>query len=241
MTIAARDLITDAMRTLGVLASGEVPSADMAQDALRMLNYMIDLRKNTSTGIYAVQSTMFATQGGKGTYTLGPGGDWDIPRPTYIEDIRYRYDDQDLEWPMARLTPHEYWGIYLKGTQSTLPHAWFDDGAFPMRNIALYFIPSTSRHVVVHSWVLLDNLMTIDDAIFLPEGYELWLRYELAKHLAPEYEQAWTPQLEMLRQEVEGVVRQRNRQQRIEPVWMDPALRPGRRVGTSPTAVRQGL
>lgn len=68
------DIITRAMKDIGALAAGEVPTADEAQDGLDMLNDMIDQWSNESMMVFYRTEIVFNTVQNTVQYTLGPGG-----------------------------------------------------------------------------------------------------------------------------------------------------------------------
>jgi hypothetical protein len=68
------DIVTRAMKDIGALAGGEVPTADEAQDGLAMLNDMIDQWSNESMMVFYRTEIVFNTIQNTVQYTLGPGG-----------------------------------------------------------------------------------------------------------------------------------------------------------------------
>lgn len=68
------DIITRALKDIGALAAGEVPTADEAQDGLDMLNDMIDQWSNESMMVFYRTEIVFNTVQNTVQYTLGPGG-----------------------------------------------------------------------------------------------------------------------------------------------------------------------
>lgn len=68
------DIITRAMKDIGALAAGEVPTSDEAQDGLDMLNDMIDQWSNESMMVFYRTEIVFNTVQNTVQYTLGPGG-----------------------------------------------------------------------------------------------------------------------------------------------------------------------
>ena len=69
-----RDIITRAMKDIGALAAGEVPTADEAQDGLDLFNDMIDQWSNESMMVFYRTEIVFNTVQNTVQYTLGPGG-----------------------------------------------------------------------------------------------------------------------------------------------------------------------
>lgn len=68
------DIINGALRAIGALASGEVAESDMAQDALDMLNDMIDQWSNQHLMIAYQTEIVFPLVDNVTQYTIGLGG-----------------------------------------------------------------------------------------------------------------------------------------------------------------------
>jgi hypothetical protein len=68
------DIVTRALKDIGALAAGEVPTAAEAQDGLDMLNDMIDQWSNESMMVFYRTEIVFNTTQNTVQYTLGPGG-----------------------------------------------------------------------------------------------------------------------------------------------------------------------
>ena len=67
----AQDIITDALRTLGVIASGETPTAHDMNDALGRLNRIIETWQTDERAYYSQIDSAFALTIGKGQYAIG--------------------------------------------------------------------------------------------------------------------------------------------------------------------------
>src|ERR1700691_5676144 len=85
LTQAALDIITDALVACGSQSAGEPVSADDAQAGLRILNQMMDVWNSLRLMIYTIQRITFPLLANKQTYSVGFGGDVNIPRPPRIE------------------------------------------------------------------------------------------------------------------------------------------------------------
>jgi hypothetical protein len=68
------DIITRAMKDIGAVAAGEVPTADEAQDGLDMLNDMLAQWSNENMMVFYRTEIIFQTVQNTVQYTLGPGG-----------------------------------------------------------------------------------------------------------------------------------------------------------------------
>jgi hypothetical protein len=66
------DIISRALKDIGALEAGEVPTPDAAQDALDMLNDLIDQWSNEGMMVYNVTEIIFPVISGQTQYTIGP-------------------------------------------------------------------------------------------------------------------------------------------------------------------------
>lgn len=68
------DIISRALKDIGALEAGEVPTADAAQDAFDMLNDMLDQWSNEGMMVYNYTEIVFPVVQNQINYTLGPSG-----------------------------------------------------------------------------------------------------------------------------------------------------------------------
>jgi hypothetical protein len=66
------DIISGSLKDIGALEAGEVPTADAAQDALFMLNSMIDQWSNEEMMVFNMTEIIFNVVPGQVQYTIGP-------------------------------------------------------------------------------------------------------------------------------------------------------------------------
>src|SRR5512147_3001200 len=96
MATTVEDIVSEALRDLGVLASGEVcPGAD-GQDALKALNRRIDQWAAERLLIYAdVRYTGTLLPVGTVTYAISPTGKFAVPGATVFVSAAGYYDSTD--------------------------------------------------------------------------------------------------------------------------------------------------
>lgn len=190
------DLISSALRLIGALASGETAeSADMA-DAFIVLNQMLDSYNAESLMMYTRNINTFPLVVGQQVYTLGTGGNFNIPRPAKLERIsivNLGNVNQPLELPMTLYTDRDWQMIPVKNIGSTLPQGVYDDGAFPLRNLSYWPIPSTNVNTILYSWSPLNAFPDLTTDVTLPPGYMEALRYNLAVRLIAEMPGEFNP------------------------------------------------
>jgi hypothetical protein len=80
----AGTLINGALTLAGVLAQGETATAPDAQESLRRLNQMVSSWRTQFGTIPAVVRTVFPLVANQQTYTIGLGGEFNVPRPLTI-------------------------------------------------------------------------------------------------------------------------------------------------------------
>lgn len=192
----ALDIIASSMRLIGTVASGEsVPAAD-ASDALNVLNGMVDTWQIERLMLFAQARITNDVNGnpfllnGQQTYTLGTGGDLNIPRPARIDKygiISLNNPQQPLELVMENLTSDQWQTIPVKAIYSALPTAVWNDLSFPLMNLNFWPIPNTGVGLALYPWVALTEFADLVTNYTFPPGYQECLRYNLAARLMAEY------------------------------------------------------
>lgn len=188
--MTALDIIQSALRLDGILASGETPQADEAADALQVLNDMLDQWNAERLMVFTIGRQVFNIISGQQTYTMGSGGDFNVPRPAKIESvsiINLQNPQQPMELPIELLNEAGWQAIPVKVVTSTIAQAVYDDGGFPLRNLSYWPVPSTGAQTAIYTWTALDEFANLTTSHTFPPGYAKALRYNLALDLAPEY------------------------------------------------------
>jgi hypothetical protein len=194
----ALDLISSALRLINVVAAGEQTPIAMANDALQVLNDMIDSWNTDRLAIYTISTNDFPYVLNQQTYTLGTGGDFNIPRPARIEGmstIQYTDSSNPVEIPIAMYSVDRWQNeVPVKNVQGSIPLICYDDDAFPLRNLNFWPIPVDQPNKVrIYAWQALPA-QTLDVAVSFPPGYRQAFRYNLAALLAAEFA-ATVPQI----------------------------------------------
>lgn len=81
----ALSIINGAADLIGIKAQGETLSAADAIDGLRRLNNMVSGWRTQFGTVSAIVRNVFALTANQQTYTIGLGGDFNVPRPVTIE------------------------------------------------------------------------------------------------------------------------------------------------------------
>ena len=184
----AGDLINGSLRLLGVLAEGEVPSAETSQDALTAMNQMIDSWNTERLSVFSTQDQTFLWPAGELNRTLGPSGDFVGNRPVLLDDATYFRDPStNVSYGIKFINQQQYDGIAVKTVTSTYPQVIFVNMTYP--DIDMYVYPRPIRALEWH-FISVEELTqpaTLSTALHFPPGYLRAFRYNLASELAPEF------------------------------------------------------
>ena len=185
-----QDLITGALTEIGVNSVGEVVSADDLRQGSIVLAGMFDSWNAERLYIFAIQRMLFVPTVLKQTYTLGPGGDFNAPRPAKITRygiINLSNPIQPLELPLDSLTEAQWRAIPVKNIASALPQRVWDDQQFPSRNLNFWPVPDVQVNFVIYQWAQLSTWPDYVTDVTFPPGYQEAIRYSLAIRLAPSF------------------------------------------------------
>lgn len=184
----AGDIINGSLRLLGVLAEGEVPSAETSQDALRAMNQMLDSWSTERLSVFSTQDQVFTWPAGQLSRTMGPTGDFIGNRPVLLDDSTYFKDPgTGVSYGIKFINQQQYDGIAVKTVTSTYPQVIFVNMTFP--DIDMYVYPKPTRALEWHfiSVEELSQPATLATVLYFPPGYLRAFRYNLACEMAPEF------------------------------------------------------
>ena len=184
-------LIMSSLRLIGVLASGEQPSTSEANDALAVFNDLLDAWNADRLAIFTTSSQDFPFTLSQQSYTMGPGGDFNVARPARIDNmsaILLNNPDNPIEEPINLFSVEEWQQeVPVKQVFGSFPQICYDDGGYPLRTLSFWPIPNVENAVRIYSWQALAQAANLATSIAFPPGYSQAFRFNLAIQLAPEY------------------------------------------------------
>jgi hypothetical protein len=188
------DLITRAMKVMGVLASGEAPTAAEQSDAFDALNAMMDTWANQSLALYATARDTYQLASGVNPNTIGSvGGTLTATRPTAIDAASILLVGNNTEMPLQLLSDAEWQGIGTKTTQGQPTALWVQTG-YPLTQLWLNPVPDQNYKLVLYSQMQLGRFASVNVTFDMPPGYEEAIIYNLAQRLCPEFGVAMSPE-----------------------------------------------
>ena len=185
------DIVTDGLRELGVLAAGEVASADDGAYGLRALNRLLDQWAAERLAIYEETRTTFTIVSGTQAYSIGTGGTVNVARPVYLRHVAY-YDTSlsPVQEIALDIVTFDGWaGIPQKTLTGTAPtHVWYATD-YPLGSLKLWPVPTSSTLVgVVYAPEQVSEFASLAATVSLPPGWRRMLVKNLAVELAPSYD-----------------------------------------------------
>lgn len=195
----ASELINGALRLLGVLAEGEVPSAATADDALVAMQQMIDSWNTERLAVYTTQDQVFTWPAGQLSQTLGPSGDFVGNRPIVLDDATYFIDPTlGISYGIKLINQQQYDGIAVKTVTSSYPQVLWVNTNYPDVDLHIYPVPTRALEWHFISVEELTQPATLSTVLAFPPGYLRAFRYNLACEIAPEFGVEPSPQVQRI-------------------------------------------
>ncbi len=190
-TFLVSDMLEQGYRMAGALLHpGQGISPSESAEGLGIANSMIDGMKIEGLLIIFTRRTLQTMNIGQKDYGVGPGQDFDIPRPPKIHRAGFIIGTEpgDAEIPMdVLLTFEQYAEFTVKNTGCGVPLAFYYQGSVPYGTFTVWPVPNLVSQIAVYTPVVLSEFSTVDDAMEMPYGYREMLEYNLAVRVHQRY------------------------------------------------------
>ena len=192
MAYTALNLITDVLLDMGVLADQQTPTAAQSVGALTKLNDLIESWNLDPQKLYGATQYILPFVPNQVSYTIGTGGDLNIPRPNDITAAfvrsTFQVPSQQQDIPITILNDQQWADIPVKEMVGTYPYAVWFNMTYPL--ITAYITPiATSANYSLVFWDKNDNAtLSLNTVLSLPSGYKRALKYGLFIELAAGYQ-----------------------------------------------------
>lgn len=215
----AIELIKQSLRYLTVIAAGETPTAEEANDALTALNQMLDRWSNEKMMVYHITNSLYDVVPGVGVYTLGPTGSgaaWDCGarRPVMMQKWaafvrQYITPNLSNDYKLDYIPNDRYQNIFLKQMTSNFPSTFAVEYGWPIMTIKLWPIPSLALKFSLSTFDQFTRF-NLTDSFEFPPGYESAMAYNLAVDISPEYGKDPSPVVLKRASETKAALQQTN-------------------------------
>jgi hypothetical protein len=197
---APLDIISSALRLVGSLQSGEVPTASEASDALMIANQMLDAWAaerlsipNIVRDIDDSNDLPLSLVAGKQAYLLGQATgaeDFYMPRPPRLERVSVIFtasSSTPVEKDLYMADDVEWQRIAAKSVPSLIPEVCYNDQGYPDLTLSFWPIPTQANPIAFYSWSALTQFADLVTKISFPPAYAEAIRFNLAVRLAAEF------------------------------------------------------
>lgn len=220
-----RDVVTDALLELGVIAADETATAADALSGLRALNRLVDQWAAERLTIYAYTTSTYLFVSGTQDYTVGSSGNFATARPINVDRLRLNYQDSTTspveERPLTAFTEELWAHLTPKSLTANEPSGFYYDASYPLATISLWPVPTSATLTgVLYVEAPVSEFTSLSAAISLPPGYRRMLVKNLALEMAPSYERPAQRELIQAAIESKTVVKRSNR--RTRDLTFDP-------------------
>jgi hypothetical protein len=212
-----RDIIQLALKSSGVLGVGQTALAEDINDGFAFLNQMIAQWAQKRWLVYAL-STYSTVSTGAQTYTVGPGGVFDIsPRPDRIESAYFRQLVQStpnqVDYPLRLISARETYNRISIKMLTSFPSVFFYESAYPLGLFYPYPLAQASSYsLFISVKTVISQFTSLSQTIVLPPEYEAAMHYNLAIRLAAAYQIAPREDVRALAKDALAVLRGSNTQ-----------------------------
>lgn len=180
--------INGALRLIGQLAEGEVPSADTANDALTAFNQMLDSWSTERLAVFSTIDQVFTWPAGSSVQALGPTGTFVGIRPITLLDSTYFTDlGTSITYPVSVVTEADYNSITLKSSSGPYPQIIYPKPTVPDMQLTVYPVPTQALEWHFSSVAPLSQATELAAELIVPPGYLRAFRYNLACEIATEF------------------------------------------------------
>lgn len=181
----AQELITQALRKIGVVGLVRAATAEEIEDGRIELNLTLDEWSALRGAIFTRTEDTKVLTVGVGSYVIGAGQAWDTPRPQRVEQA-YLRDSDGIDRPLTILQEEQYNALTDKAVQAP-PNGLFYKPGTGAATGTIYFdyLPDEAYTCHLFSWKPLAKIADVGDALVFPDGWEAALTYNLAVALCP--------------------------------------------------------
>lgn len=206
------DIIKGALKRINVYAAGENLSTLDANDALEVLNDLLDSLSTQENFVYGSLENILTFVPGQYQYTIGVGGDFNVQRPLRVTNAFTRItsgSSPGLDYPIEILNQNQYADIGLKNLRGPWPKALYYNTTYPLGNLYFYPNPGSAGSLHLFTDTILTQ-MTLAGSVSLPQGYLRALKWLLATEICSEYGVPITPIMLLKSREASDAIRALN-------------------------------
>lgn len=186
-------ILDPALRIAGITKRpGIGPSADQYGELIPALNRMIGSYNLDGHRIFTTSIDEYAFVDGQKIYTIGPGGDFDNPRPIFITGANTIFPtDPQVRQAIRILSQAQWRAITVQDISGAPAYGLYYGNSMDDAGLGrIYIEPQapTGYLLELYTWLALaDSFTSSTDAVVLPPGYAAMLTWNLGVEAAIMY------------------------------------------------------
>ena len=227
MTRTGLQVITDALKLLGVVAGHEVPTSAEQQDAFARLNELIDSWGTHAQTLLVSRRDVIPLVPTQQVYTIGPGGTFDVtlPVPIGLDDVAYVLAGApETEVFLQVGTDRAAVATPQKLLTGALPTLVNYSRTHSYGELYVYPVPTQALDLVIYWAQPLAQFPDLVTPVSLAAGYARALRTNLALELMPDYPKVGGPDPILIAQARESLADVKRQNFPLVEIGMDTAL-----------------
>lgn len=187
-TLNRDQVITGALRLLGVLGQGDSPDPIQVQDAAEALNVLVKSWQADGLQLWKVKKYTLALVQGQHEYDTTT--DMGIDKPLKVLHCLLHDIPSDTDVLMVTLTREEYDSLSNKNSESAPVQYYYTPG---ITSGTLFVYPDVSESAALNKQIIItyqsrfDDMLDSDSVIDFPNEWVRALKYGVAVELAYEY------------------------------------------------------
>ena len=187
------NIISRALRILGVVAQGETPTATQVTEASQALNGLVLAWQADGMPLWAIKKYTLSLVEGRYEYTFGDSISYpgvNLPKPLKLYQAWYHNNTSDVDVPLRIVTEQQYNMLGNKLVEGLPIQVWYKPDT-TTGVLTVYQVPDawTAANVTI-SFIYQAPFYTFDSSSDIPDFPPEWydaITYGLATRLAPEY------------------------------------------------------
>lgn len=186
------EMIAACLTDSGIVGQGQAASAEDAAKGKLLANMMVSQWRRKRWLVYHLLD-VFVVSTGAHSYTIGPGGDFNVARPDRLEDGNFfrqinATTPNQVDYPLRLLNAREEYNRIALKSMGTWPDSIFYDSAYPLGNIFVWPVPQAGLYEI-HLAIKADlpQYASYASDLALPEEYQAAIYYNLICRLRAAY------------------------------------------------------
>lgn len=213
--VTPRDIITLALKSAGVLGVGQTASATDVNDCFTLLNFMLAQWQRKRWLVWTLDTYSVPCTGAL-FYTVGPGGNINIPRPDRLESAFFRQNipsmPNEIDYPLEIVEARETYNHIALKSLGSFPTYIYYESSFPLGAIYPWPLPSNLYQVFISVKTQLKQFTNLSQNVNMPPEYYAAILYNLSARIRTAFQLPPDMSVVVLAKDALNVIRGANAQ-----------------------------